>query len=211
MTNRKAVPVNSIAPGTATVTQTGAVTNSGALNTPTLPGQTTAAPSPAATTTVAAANAIVLSIEAAAATGVPAINNTVSRKRQTSLSENGLGYVAADGVTGTCAAAKMFAVGNGELMDMTTGVLISADTELQPINVNDAVSEPITTNFAVVGGILVWTNSLFYNGTAVFCLLNDLLYATFNAAGPPAGCSVVNLVAVQGSLFYTLRESDWMG
>ncbi|KAJ4387785.1 hypothetical protein N0V93_008387 [Gnomoniopsis smithogilvyi] len=198
------VPISSLAPGTGTVTQPG-VTNTGGLIPTTLPGQTTvpgqstATPSPVQATTVSAANTIVLSLEAAA-TGAPATNNTGLRKRQSNLVASGLGYVSAGGTTDTCATAKTFMVGNGQLMDDTTGVFISANTDLQPINLNDAVSESITTDFEIVNGILVWSNSLFYNGAAVFCLLNDFLYATFNEAGPPAGCSIVNLVVVQANV-----------
>ncbi|KAJ4412462.1 hypothetical protein N0V82_008781 [Gnomoniopsis sp. IMI 355080] len=118
-------------------------------------------------------------------------------KRQTDLSASGFGYLAAGGNTSSCALASEYMVGSGELMDADTGVLVSANADLQPVALNNPVVGSITTDFEIVNGILVWSNAAFYNGQAVFCLLNDILYATFTAAGPPAGCTTVDVVVVQ--------------
>lgn len=172
------------------------------------PGQTTPAPAPgSATTIITGDNTVVLSIQAPApaATGIVAgalalVNDTVLQKRQTAVVSTGeLGYVSAGGTTGACAAARQFAVANGELIDVATGVAVAAGANLQPIDLNDPVTGTYATTFALSGGVLVWTNSAFYNGAAVFCLLDSVLYASFNAAGPPAGCTVVNLAVVQGA------------
>lgn len=221
------VPGNSDIPGTVTLTpgqtvvtlgqtgvtpgQTGGtpgqtVVTPGQTGVPTtIPGQVTATPSPVATATIIGAELVVLSLVPPIATGVPATNQTL-RKRQSDLSASGFGYLASGGNTSLCALANQYMVGNGELMDAATGVLVSANTDLQPVPLNNPLGGSITTDFEVVNGILVWSNSAFYNGAAVFCLLNDVLYATFTAAGPPAGCLTVNVVVVQGLSFPPLRE-----
>lgn len=172
------------------------------------PGQTTPAPSPGpATTVIIGDNTIVLSIAAPApvatnnvAGPLAVFNNTGLQKRQTEVVSTGeLGYISAGGTTGSCAAARQFAVQNGQLLDVATGTAIAAGANLQSINLNDPVAGTYSTTFALIGGVLVWTNDLFYNGAAVFCLLDGVLYASFTAAGPPAGCTVVNLVVVQGA------------
>lgn len=159
------------------------------------------------TTIIPGDNTVVLSIQvpAPAATGVVAgplamINDTRLQKRQTAVVSTGeLGYISAGGTTGACSAAREFVVANGQLIDVATGVAIAAGANLQLIDLNDPVAGTYSTTFTLSGGVLVWTNSAFYNGAAVFCLLDGVLYASFNAVGPPTGCTVVDLVMVQGA------------
>lgn len=160
-------------------------------------------PSPVATTAVIGDATVVLSIQLAAPTvnlnAGPLANGTALRKRQAVVPTGELGYIADDGTTGACSSAIQYELVNGGLVDVDTNVTIAAGVDLQTIDLNDPVGGSIFTTFSVSGGILVWTNEQFYNNTAVFCVLNSMLYASFTENGSPPGCTRVNLVAVQGS------------
>lgn len=177
----------------------GTLTPTGGIVTASPPVPTTATPSPGSATTVVDAARIVLSIQVAAPTAGPLANGTNLRKRQAVASTGELGYIADDGTTGSCASARQYELANGELFDVQGGFAIGTTTSLQTIDLNDPADGSIVTTFSLVAGILVWTNLDFYNNTAVFCLLNSVLYVSFTAEGPPSGCTLVNLGAVQGS------------
>lgn len=193
-------------------------TQTGQLTATTQTGQLTVSPSPAQTTAAVPFMVVLQAVAPASgapttATGVQTIaqnNSTLVRKRQSTLSAVDFGYIASAGLTDFCAAAIMFQFNNGQLIDINTGVAVSANADLSPITFNNPVTAPITTGFSLSGNLLVWADARFFNGAAVFCLLNEVLYAIFTANGPPAGCTVVNLQVIQGLSSPFLQGSEVM-
>lgn len=112
--------------------------------------------------------------------------------------DDDLGYVSASGTTDSCASANLYRISDGQLTDETNGVTVAAKSDLFALTFNNPSAGTIDTEFQVVDHTLVWHNVAFYQDTAVFCELDDIIYATFNTSGPPAGCTVVDLVVVAG-------------
>lgn len=197
------------------------------------PAQTTPAPPPPQTTPAPPAGGVVIvisiSLPAAAAASPaassasaaplagfqagPLVSNvTYNGKRQAPLSPIDLeaGYISATGMTGVCAAANSYSFSNGQLLDVVSGILVSANVDLSPSNLNNPGAKSISTTFVIENGILLWRNPAFYNGAAVFCLLNSVVYAIFDRTGPPAGCTTIVLVAISGLSIHCLRQDQLM-
>lgn len=108
-------------------------------------------------------------------------------------------YIAPKSLTtNICLDATKYQLNGTRLNDLTSGVGVSANLAAAPyVSLNDPVAGgSITTSFTIEGNVLVWSNSQFFNGRAGFCELKDVVYATFTAAGGPAGCVPVQIVVV---------------
>lgn len=112
--------------------------------------------------------------------------------------DDDLGYISATGTTDSCADANYYMTSGGQLTDESNGVMVAAKPDLFAITMNHPIPGTISTDIEVVNNILVWHNPAFYQDTAVFCEQNEIVYATFNASGPPAGCTVIDLVVIAG-------------
>lgn len=142
--------------------------------------------------------------------GAALIKRIFNRKRQFTLSPlNNQSFVSRDGIT-PCTDANRYLFLGGQLTDMTNQVLIAAPPDLSPLVLNNPSPGTFSTDIEIVNNITVWRNSTFFNGVAVFCVQNGIVYATFNSSGPPAGCLVVNLVVVAGESWRGRREPKQM-
>ncbi|RDW77109.1 hypothetical protein BP6252_05162 [Coleophoma cylindrospora] len=143
-----------------------------------------------------------------AATGIPlpgpnaipinlALVPTVLKKRQSGLSNSS--YIGSGGqaVQG-CAQATTFYLQDGNLL-AGNGEIVSTGFNLSyaPFAAS-TVAGPITQTFSVSAGILQWTNALFPNKVATFCLLGGILEAVF-VTEEPVGCSHQLLQAIPRS------------
>lgn len=124
--------------------------------------------------------------------------------------DDDLGYISATGTTDSCADANYYVISGGQLTDETNGVMVAAKADLFAITMNDPIPGTISTDLEVVNNILVWHNSAFYQDTAVFCEQNEIVFATFNASGPPAGCTVVDLVVIAGMFIRGSSDSHYV-
>lgn len=118
------------------------------------------------------------------------------------------GYISASGISTTCNGASYYELSGGQLTDETNGVMVAAPADFFAITMNNPIpgdSGAFSTNFEVVDNMLVWHNSAFYQDTAVFCELNETVYAFFNSSLPTDGsktvCNIVDLVVVAGRTF----------
>lgn len=127
-------------------------------------------------------------------------DNTTFHPQPGTLSpvDSDLGYISASGTSTTCNGANLYELSAGHLTDETNGVMVAAPANFFAITLNNPTPGTFSTDFEVVDNILVWHNSAFYQDTAVFCELNEIVYAFFNSSLPADGCTIVDLVVVAG-------------
>lgn len=116
------------------------------------------------------------------------------RKRQS------FNYIGPQGrMTSNCSSAMSYVLANGQL------ILVNGSTTLQFTATSGQSYAPfspsanpgsITTVFALgQGGALMWMNSAFPNGNALFCMQPDsTVFAVFVSGSQPAGCTFITLM-----------------
>lgn len=120
------------------------------------------------------------------------------RRRQT---YNTAVLIGAGSLTASCANADRFYLTGGHLYDGS--LLVAANTNVSSaLFVGTTSPGPIRGTFAVVDGILSWTNSNFNNGAASFCVSGNTVRAIFSG-DTPSGCAPVTIAAVKYCM-YTL-------
>ncbi|RDW64139.1 hypothetical protein BP5796_10641 [Coleophoma crateriformis] len=145
----------------------------------------------------------------AAATGIPlpgpdaipinlALVPSALKKRQSGSSNST--YVGPGGqVVQGCAQAVTFYLQDGNLL-AGNGEIVSTGYNLSyaPFAAS-TVAGPITQSFSLSADLLQWTNALFPNKIATFCLLGGILEAVF-VTEEPVGCSHQLLQAISPSV-----------
>lgn len=154
----------------------------------------TTAPPAATGTAPPGNNFIILSVSAPPAS--PSALGLAKRQDDSSLAI-GSGFVSDGEVTASCASAVLFELFDGLLTRLNTFTEVSVDAGVS-IASFDNTTGSISTYFSIVGDVLVWQNSLFPQGYATFCELDNYIYITFAAGAQTAGCTPVSLVVISG-------------
>lgn len=111
----------------------------------------------------------------------------------------------------TCGSASQFSLLEGELLVNGLAVRTSPGVAFSPFRVS--VVGTISTTFAVTGGVLEWTNELFFGGRAGICQdAQGITYGTFTANyAELLECKPVEIVAVLGMFANLLVVSSTAG
>ena len=105
----------------------------------------------------------------------------------------------------SCEQGAVFALQNFQLQTKGSYVSTSGDVNTTTFTVKSGL-DSISRSFSVAAGYLLWSNDVFDNGTASFCLQNGTVLAVFHGA-PPSDCSPVALLATLGGMNYS--ECRW--
>ncbi|ROV95645.1 hypothetical protein VSDG_05284 [Cytospora chrysosperma] len=142
-----------------------------------------------------------MSLVILSAMAVPGPSRNVTRaglqRRQdgSSSTDSGSGFLAQGNATSSsCSNATTYEQSGGQLINGENGIPFSVDAGVAYINFTTFTPGSISTDFEVIGNVLHWYNSQFYNGAAGFCELDGTVYATFTEEGGPIGCTSIDLV-----------------
>lgn len=122
-----------------------------------------------------------------------------NKEKRQAPGDTSSGFLSPFGLTPACSQGVQYQLMAGELLDFNSNRLVSVDPGVSYISLSNFLGGSITTTFQITDGVLYWLNSTFYNGSAGFCVLESIIYATFTAQGGPLGCVPVNLVTYSGA------------
>lgn len=118
-------------------------------------------------------------------------------------------YVNTNGtITNDCSVAPLYAITNGVLTATVNNTAYYYSTDpgvaFAPFVPSTYVGSISTTFSASNSGMLMWSNSQFYDGQAQFCSLqNGTVYAIFQQNSAPSGCLYISLSIFSGTVQYT--------
>ena len=97
-----------------------------------------------------------------------------------------------------CTQAGVYSIGSSGTLNAGAGYIYCTDgstPSAQLIPTNNIQS--VYAVWKLQNGLLVWSNGLFKNGVATFCVISNNVYAYFTVS-PPSNCKVVSLIISDG-------------
>ena len=130
-------------------------------------------------------------------------NQPSHERRQT----GGSSYLGSNGgLTTSCTTANTYSLQNGQLFATINGTVEQYSTSAGVTYAQflpSASVGTITTTFSLgAKGDLLWSNSAFYNGNALFCILpSGSIIVVFSLGAQPSGCVFIDLTISDGMSF----------